>query len=117
MARDPSCLFCRIVGQELPASIVLQDDTITAFRDINPQAPVHILVVPNDHIADTTALDGPHDALVGTLIRRAADVARAEGVAPSGYRLVINTGEDALNTVQHLHVHLLGGRRLAWPPG
>jgi histidine triad (HIT) family protein len=117
MPRDPDCLFCKIVAKEIPATIVHQDETITAFRDINPQAPVHVLVVPNDHVADTTALEPGHDALLGALVRGAARVARAEGAEPSGYRLVVNTGADALNSVPHLHVHVLGGRRLGWPPG
>jgi histidine triad (HIT) family protein len=117
MPRDPDCLFCKIVAADIPASIVQQDETITAFRDINPQAPLHVLVVPNDHVTDTTALDMDLDAVVGALVRRAAEVARAEGVEPSGYRLVINTGADAQNSVPHLHIHLLGGRRLSWPPG
>jgi histidine triad (HIT) family protein len=117
MPRDPDCLFCKIVAKEIPATIVHQDETITAFRDINPQAPVHVLVVPNDHIPDTAALDHAHDALVGALVRSAAELARAEGVGHTGYRLVFNTGSDAQNSVPHLHVHLLGGRRMSWPPG
>jgi histidine triad (HIT) family protein len=117
MARDPSCLFCKIVAGELPATIVRQDDTATAFRDINPQMATHVLVVPNDHIADTDELEPAHDELVGRLVRTAAAIARDEGVAATGYRLVVNTGSDALNSVPHLHLHLLGGRRMGWPPG
>ena len=117
MTRDPNCLFCKIVADEIPATIVQRDEAVTAFRDLNPQAPVHVLVVPNDHVADTGALDASLDPQVGRLLRSAAQVAEAEGIAQSGYRLVINTGADALNSVPHLHVHLLGGRRLGWPPG
>jgi histidine triad (HIT) family protein len=115
--RDPECLFCKIVGGQLPASIVLQDDLVTAFRDINPQMPVHVLVVPNQHIVDTTALAAEHDPLVGAVVRAAHEVARREGLAERGYRLVLNTGRDALNTVPHLHLHVLGGRSMTWPPG
>jgi histidine triad (HIT) family protein len=117
MARDPSCLFCKVVAGELPATIVRQDDAVTAFRDINPQMATHVLVVPNDHIADTDALQPADDELVGRLVRAAAAIARDEGVAATGYRLVVNTGADALNSVPHLHLHLLGGRRMGWPPG
>jgi histidine triad (HIT) family protein len=117
MARDPNCLFCKIVANQIPATIVQRDDATTAFRDIDPQAPVHVLVVPNDHVVDTGVLDASLDQQVGRLLRTAAQVAQAEGIAQSGYRLVINTGADALNSVPHLHVHVLGGRRLGWPPG
>ncbi len=113
----PDCIFCKVVARKIPSTIVYQDEHVTAFRDINPQMPVHALIVPNEHVADTEALDPQHDALVGTVIRAAKEVARREGIAESGYRLVINTGDDALNSVAHLHVHLLGGRRMGWPPG
>jgi histidine triad (HIT) family protein len=115
--RDPECIFCKIVGGQVPASIVLQEEQVTAFRDVNPQMPLHVLVVPNRHIADTEALEPEHDALVGAVVRAARAVARQEGVAERGYRLVFNTGPDALNTVPHLHVHVLGGRPMSWPPG
>jgi histidine triad (HIT) family protein len=114
---DPECLFCKIVGGEIPASIVLRDELVTAFRDINPQMPVHVLVVPNQHIANTEALEAEHDALVGAMVRAAAVIARQEGIAERGYRLVFNTGRDASNTVPHLHLHVLGGRSMTWPPG
>jgi histidine triad (HIT) family protein len=114
---DPDCIFCKIVRGEIPAGVVYQDEQVTAFRDIDPKAPVHVLVVPNEHVANTTTLDTAHDAMVGALLRTAHTVARQEGVAESGYRLVVNTGRDANNTVPHLHVHLLGGRALGWPPG
>jgi histidine triad (HIT) family protein len=114
---DPDCIFCKIVGGQIPATIVLRSDQATAFRDMNPQMPTHVLVVPNEHIADTEALAPEHDAIVGALIRTARDVARQEGLSARGYRLVFNTGRDASNTVPHLHVHVLGGRPMAWPPG
>src|SRR5919108_2234823 len=115
--RDPDCLFCKILAGEIPSQKVFADDQVTAFRDINPQMRVHVLVVPNQHIPNTEALEPEHDQIVGTLLRAARDIARREGVASSGYRLVINTGPDALNSVPHLHVHLLGGRAMGWPPG
>jgi len=109
-----SCLFCRIVRGEIPARIVREDDHTVAFRDIDPKAPTHVLVIPRVHVA---SLDEARDpALVGQLMLAAAEVAAAEGIA-GGYRTVINTGADAGQTVHHLHVHVLGGRKLAWPPG
>jgi histidine triad (HIT) family protein len=117
MASDPTCLFCKIVAGAVPATVVYRDQLATAFRDIDPQAPTHVLVVPNDHLADTNALRPETDQLLGALLRTAAQVAEGEGVGQSGYRLVLNTGADALNSVPHLHVHVLGGRRLGWPPG
>jgi histidine triad (HIT) family protein len=114
---DPECIFCKIVGRQIPASIVLHNAQVTAFRDISPQMPLHVLVVPNQHIADTEALEPEHDALVGGMVRAAREIARQEGFAASGYRLVFNTGSDALNTVPHLHLHVLGGRSMSWPPG
>jgi histidine triad (HIT) family protein len=117
MTKDPDCIFCKIVGGQIPASIVLQNGELTAFRDVNPQMPVHILIVPNQHVADTQALSPEHDALVGTMVRAASDIARQEGLAERGYRLVFNTGDDAGTTVPHLHLHVLGGRAMAWPPG
>ena len=117
MTLDPDCLFCKIVAREIPANLVLQDNHVTTFRDLNPQAPLHVLIVPNRHIANTETLEQEHDAEVGAVLRAARTIARSEGVADSGYRLVVNTGRDANNTVAHLHVHLLGGRQMGWPPG
>jgi len=114
---DPDCIFCKIVQGEIPATVVFKDQQVTAFRDLNPQAPLHVLVVPNRHVANTEALVPEDDALVGSLVRGARQVARQAGVAEGGYRLVFNTGADAGNTVPHLHLHVLGGRRLGWPPG
>jgi histidine triad (HIT) family protein len=101
----------------MPASVVHQDEAVTAFRDLNPVAPVHILLVPREHISSTNALGRDSDALVGRLIRTASTVAEREGVRESGYRLVTNCGRDAGQAVQHLHIHLVAGRPLGWPPG
>ena len=113
MADD--CLFCRIIRKEIPAQIVAEDAHCVAFRDINPQAPVHILVVPRDHVA---SLDAATDAAaVGRLALFAAELARKEGIAAAGYRTVFNTNAGAGQTVFHIHLHLLGGRPMHWPPG
>jgi histidine triad (HIT) family protein len=109
------CLFCRIVRREIPATIVAETEDCVAFRDINPQAPVHVLVVPRRHVGSLNDATDPH--LVGRLGIVAAEIARKEGIADSGYRTVINTNADAGQTVFHIHLHLLGGRHLSWPPG
>ena len=110
-----SCLFCKIITREIPGAIVYEDDRILAFNDINPQAPLHVLVIPREHVASLDAATDP--AMVGRLALAAADIARREGVAASGYRTVINTNGDAGQTVFHIHLHLLAGRQLGWPPG
>lgn len=110
------CLFCRIVAGELPATVVHETDRVLAFRDIAPQAPVHVVVVPKAHHADVSALAAADEHLAGELLAAAADVARLEHL-DHGYRLVVNTGADGGQTVFHVHVHLLGGRGLTWPPG
>ena len=112
----PSCLFCRIVAGEIPASKVYEDDRLVAFNDINPQAPMHVLVVPREHIESVSVLGPDHDDLVGAMVRRAAAIAADRGFA-SGYRTVFNCGPGAGQTVFHLHLHVLGGRTLTWPPG
>jgi histidine triad (HIT) family protein len=109
------CLFCRIVRGEIPAKIVAETPDCVAFRDVNPQAPVHVLVIPRAHVPSLN--DASDAALVGRLALVAADIARREGIAESGYRTVINTNADAGQSVAHVHLHLLGGRRMAWPPG
>jgi histidine triad (HIT) family protein len=111
------CLFCKIRDGQIPAKIVHQDDLALAIRDINPQAPSHILVIPKRHIPSVSELTTEDDALVGHLHRVAATLARAEGIADGGYRTLFNTGALAGQTVLHLHLHLLGGRALGWPPG
>ncbi len=109
------CLFCRIVQGEVPAKLVYEDSHCIAFRDVNPQAPVHVLIVPREHIESLSqTADAP---MLGQLLVTAADIAKREGVAVQGYRTVINTGRFAGQTVHHLHVHLLGGRPMEWPPG
>lgn len=109
------CLFCRIVRREIPATIIAETDDCVAFRDINPQAPVHVLVIPRQHVGSLNDATDAH--LVGRLAIVAAEIARKEGIADSGYRAVLNTNADAGQTVFHIHLHLLGGRRLGWPPG
>jgi histidine triad (HIT) family protein len=111
------CLFCRIIKRELPASIVFEDDRILAFNDINPQAPTHVLVLPKRHIPTLNDLDAADDSLVGEIVRRAAAIASERGLAAGGYRTVFNTNRDAGQTVFHIHMHLLGGRHMGWPPG
>ena len=114
---DPECLFCRIVAGQIPATVVLKNDQVTVFRDINPQMPTHVLIVPNRHVANTETLSSGDDPLVGAMVRTAQEVARQEGLSERGYRLVFNTGPDAQNSIPHLHLHMLGGRAMAWPPG
>jgi histidine triad (HIT) family protein len=109
------CLFCRIIKKEIPASIVAEDEYCIAFRDINPQAPVHILVIPREHIASLN--DSKDPLAIGRMHLMAARIARAEGIKDRGYRAVVNTNADAGQTVFHMHLHLLGGRRMNWPPG
>jgi histidine triad (HIT) family protein len=111
------CLFCKIVGREVPASIVYEDDRVIAFNDIKPQAPTHVLVVPKRHIESLNELQQDDDEIVGELIRRAAAIAKEQGVSADGFRTVFNTNRDGGQTVFHIHVHLLGGRRMQWPPG
>ena len=111
------CLFCRVISGEVPGAVVHQDDELTAFRDIRPQAPTHILIVPNVHIASTNEMTDEHVALMGRIVQLAAVLAHQEGIAAGGYRLVVNTGPNAGQSVGHFHLHLLGGRRLGWPPG
>jgi len=110
------CLFCRIATREIPAELVLETPRVMAFRDTNPQAPTHVLVIPVEHVANAAELADTDPAYAGELLAAAAEVARREGLG-SGYRLVANTGADAGQTVEHLHWHVLGGRPLTWPPG
>jgi histidine triad (HIT) family protein len=111
------CLFCAIAAGEIPADIVHSDDRVIAFRDIAPQAPVHVLVIPRDHHATAADIAQADASLAAELLRVAGAVAAQEGVAESGYRIVTNTGEGAGQSVHHVHFHVLGGRGLAWPPG
>jgi histidine triad (HIT) family protein len=113
----PDCLFCKIANHEIPASIVYEDDAVVAFNDINPQAPTHILVVPRQHIGSLNELSPTHDQIVGEVVRRAAAIAAERKIAAGGFRTVFNTNKDAGQTVFHIHLHLIGGRSLGWPPG
>lgn len=111
------CLFCRIVGGEIPSSEVLSTAGTYAFRDINPAAPVHVLVVPKRHITNAAEVEASDGAVLAEMFTTARAVAAQEGIAESGYRLVFNVGDDALNSVPHLHMHVVGGQRMGWPPG
>ncbi len=111
------CIFCRIVRGEIPAEIVAEEEEWIAFRDIQPQAPVHVLVIPRMHLSSVAALSGVDAALAASLLHAAADVARTEGLEEDGYRVVTNVGERAGQSVPHLHFHVLGGRPMRWPPG
>src|SRR5687767_1650152 len=111
------CLFCKIISREIAGSIVYEDDRILAFNDINPQAPTHVLVIPKRHIETLNDLKPSDDQIVGELARRAAAIAKDKGISASGFRTVFNTNRDAGQTVFHIHLHLLGGRNMAWPPG
>ncbi len=117
MTPPTDCLFCRIVAGEIPATIVAEDDATIAFRDINPQAPTHVLVIPRTHIASATELAAEHGDLLARLFAMANRVATEERIADRGFRLVVNVGRDGGQTVDHLHLHVLGGRRMTWPPG
>jgi histidine triad (HIT) family protein len=111
------CLFCRIVAREIPAEVVHETEETLAFRDINPQAPTHIVVIPKAHFPDVASLATADPALAGAVLRSAAEIAQAEGIDSSGYRMVFNTGSGAGQTVFHVHCHLVGGRPMSWPPG
>ncbi len=111
------CLFCKIIDRVIPASIVYEDERLLAFNDINPQAPTHVLVIPKRHIASLLDLSSTDDGIVGELVRRAAAIAGERGIAAGGFRTVFNTNADAGQTVFHIHLHLLGGRPMHWPPG
>jgi histidine triad (HIT) family protein len=110
-----ACVFCKIAAGEIPATVVKRGDGLLAFQDLNPQAPTHLLVIPTDHLA---SLNEAHDpALLGRLLAFARDLAREAGIAQRGYRVVLNTNPDGGQTVFHLHLHVLGGRPMTWPPG
>jgi len=115
MSDTQSCLFCRIVRREIPASIVWEDEQALAFRDIDPKAPTHVLVVPKTHVPSLNEATDPD--MLGRLMLTARTIADAEGLLGDGYRTVVNTGANAGQTVFHIHLHLLAGRRFAWPPG
>ena len=114
---ESNCLFCKILAGEIPADIVYESETAIAFRDINPQAPTHVLIIPRKHIARISDIGEDDQSIVGSLFSAAREIATAEGMADEGYRAVMNCNEAAGQTVFHIHLHLLGGRDLHWPPG
>ena len=111
------CIFCKIAAREIAADIVHESDRVVAFRDLNPQAPTHILLIPKDHIESAATLTGDEADLLAEMFESAAHLAKTEGIDRSGWRVVTNVGPDAGQSVLHLHFHLLGGRRMRWPPG
>ncbi|WP_437599647.1 histidine triad nucleotide-binding protein [Sorangium sp. So ce590] len=111
------CIFCKIVNKEIPSKVVLEDEHVFAFHDVNPQAPTHVLVVPKRHIAGMAEAAPEDEAVLGRLLLAARRVAELTGIAESGFRTVVNSGANAGQTVFHLHVHVMGGRPMAWPPG
>lgn len=115
MKRD--CVFCRIAAKEIPAKIVYEDDQIIAFDDIRPQAPVHVLIIPKTHYASLNDVSAGRTGVIAALLEKAPVIAESKGVKSSGYRVVVNTGHDSGQDVLHIHVHLLGGRAMRWPPG
>lgn len=117
MGTDQNCIFCRIVEKKIPAKVVHEDDIAVAFEDLNPQAPTHILIVPKKHIADIHSIKQEDRELIGHLFFVAQSLGQKRGLERSGYRMVINNGRDAGQTVFHVHLHLLSGRPFAWPPG
>lgn len=114
---DEHCLFCKILAGTIPADIVYESDTAIAFRDINPKAPTHVLIIPRKHIATINEIEADDQAIVGSLYSAAREIAMHEGFSDQGYRAVMNCNEAAGQTVFHIHLHLLGGRTLTWPPG
>ena len=113
----PDCVFCKIINHDIQASIVYEDEHVVAFNDINPQAPTHVLVLPKRHIATLNDLSERDDDIIGEVVRRAAAIARERGISAGGFRTVFNTNRGAGQTVFHIHLHLLGGRTMHWPPG
>ncbi|MCY4437417.1 MAG: histidine triad nucleotide-binding protein [Chloroflexi bacterium] len=111
------CIFCGIVDRSLPTELIYEGEQIVAFRDITPQAPTHVLIVPREHVESVADLNETHTAVLGEMFLAANAIARQEGIGESGYRLVFNCGRAAGQSVDHLHLHLLGGRKLGWPPG
>ena len=114
---NSECLFCKILSGTIPADIIYESDTAIAFRDINPQAPTHVLIIPRRHISSINEIDAGDQAVVGSLYSAAREIAASEGIADDGYRAVMNCNEAAGQTVFHIHLHLLGGRAFGWPPG
>lgn len=117
MASRSECIFCRIADGDVPAAVVHESEHVVAFRDLDPKAPIHVLVIPRSHIGSVNDVTESDGSVLGELFIAARAVAQAEGVADGGYRLVVNTGAAANQTVQHVHMHVLGGRDMSWPPG
>ena len=111
------CIFCKIVARTIPVTLVYQDDVVVAFDDINPQAPTHTLVIPRKHVTSIAELEDLDGGLIGCLVLAGNKIAKLKGIADSGYRFIINTGSNGGQTVFHLHLHVLGGRHMTWPPG
>ena len=111
------CIFCKIVNKEIPSDIVYEDQSILAFNDINPQAPTHILLIPKEHFASLNAIPEKKKEILSSLLLKTRQIAEEKGIAQSGYRIVLNTERDSGQEVFHIHFHLLGGRRMSWPPG
>ena len=114
---DAECIFCRIAARDISSEVMHESDTVFAFRDTNPQAPVHILLIPKEHIASAAEIDDRHAGMLADIVQAASHLADAEGISAGGWRLVTNVGPDAGQSVFHLHFHLLGGREMTWPPG
>ncbi|MFO0560023.1 MAG: histidine triad nucleotide-binding protein [Polyangiales bacterium] len=114
---EPNCIFCKIASKQIPSKAVYEDDHVLAFHDLHPQSPVHVLVIPKQHLTSLAHSSDEHTELLGRCVRAAAKIAADLGVADKGYRTVINTGNDGGQSVYHLHVHLLAGRQHGWPPG
>ncbi len=112
-----SCIFCRIVAKEIPATVVLENDDVIAFRDLNPVAPVHVLIIPKKHLGGLNDIEAADRERMGSLFLAAREVATQEGIAESGYRCVVNTGANAGQSVHHIHLHVIGKRPMSWPPG
>ncbi|MBM3335661.1 histidine triad nucleotide-binding protein [Candidatus Sumerlaeota bacterium] len=117
MQEDSNCLFCKIIRRKIPSKVAYEDDSVFAFHDIAPQAPTHILIVPKEHIATLNDLDERYEALVGKMVMAARRLAAEAGISESGYRCVLNCNRGAGQSVFHIHLHLLGGRAMGWPPG
>lgn len=114
---EQDCLFCKILAGDIPADVIYESDSAIAFRDVNPKAPVHVLIIPRKHIATINDLDSSDAAMIGSMIMAAKEIAHEEGLADDGYRVVMNCNQAAGQSVFHIHLHMLGGRTLAWPPG
>lgn len=111
------CIFCKIVKKEIPAAVVYEDEDVLAFKDINPQAPIHLLIIPKNHLSSIMEVDEDSSDIVKKIVKVAQSLARENNIDKKGFRLVVNTGDDGGQTVHHLHFHLLGGRFMTWPPG